>query len=431
MNCDVPAPNVRERLVQDSHHTSGQTALDESDTHLLDLINQVSQLTDKAKVALIRKLIPQLAKTQIQAMLECGLQELADRQSTASVTRQTRLLLKKDYSYQDQGLSQPTQYYVYLRRRKPKLDRYIGTLFYIPQGCALSYFTDAEGRIMFNPPHNVFQLRDSTHPDSVRVVRLICLAPPLPDYTFTKEQPDTPEIYLHLEYLDPITYQPLSQEAYAFPSCMHEGGQLDRYRWDATIAALPEIAAMPPMLAIPPDRQTSVNNPVPIPSPLNTILNEATSLAQTTTQAVASHARPVLQLPTTKPVTLQVAISSDVDKIFKRMRLWVTWSEKAMPQAKWTLVQEGQIYTLMSARLKRRILQFDGDRQTVTLGNTLPVVMKWFHDLSLAVSQAHNQQHYSVAQLKLAHNLVVETNLPPTHPIEFFTSLFGVEFSPH
>lgn len=256
MNPEVPAPGVDERLAQaligresDSANQPlpapalsemNETPEGDLDSHA-DLLDQASCLTVKAKVALIRKLMTQLETDQIQTVLESGLREIGERQQRGATaigeTHNTRLLLKKDYSYQDRGLSEPTQYYVYLRRRKPKLDRYIGTLFYIPQGCTLSYFLDAEGQIVFNSPHNIFQLRDSNNPEIVQIVRLICLQPPPPDYTFTKQQQDTPQIYLHLEYLDPNTHQPIAKQAYPFPVCMYENGPLDRYRWEVSTLA--------------------------------------------------------------------------------------------------------------------------------------------------------------------------------------------------
>lgn len=207
-----------------------------------ELFNQVSHLDTQGKFALSRKLIICLETTQLQELLKFGQQELAERQSShqpsAAIVRQTTLILKKDYSYQKRGLSQPTQYYVYLRRRKPKLDRYIGSLFYVPQGCALSYFPDADGRIVFTPPHNVFILKDFTDPSLQQVVRLICLEPPPADYTFTKQQGDMPGIRLCLEYLDLQSHQPISEASYSFPFCMYEGGKLDRYRWDVSPLSL-------------------------------------------------------------------------------------------------------------------------------------------------------------------------------------------------
>jgi hypothetical protein len=204
-----------------------------------ELLDQVDRLEVKDKIALICHLIAHLETSQIQQLLEFSQQEIATRQEhiqepTSATIRQTALLLKKDYSYQKRGLNKPTQYYVYLRRRKPKLDRYIGTLFYVDQGTTLSYQPDAEGRIIFTPPHNLFILTDIEDATIHQVVRLICLEPPPPDYTFTKQQDDTPEIYLHLEYLDFQSYELISEGTYAFPFCMYGGGALDRYRWNVS-----------------------------------------------------------------------------------------------------------------------------------------------------------------------------------------------------
>lgn len=207
----------------------------------MGLLDEASKLPVNEQISFICQLIAKLETSQIQTLLEFSQQELAARQehSPTPAVRQTTLLLKKDYSYQKRGLNQPTQYYVYLRRRKPKLDRYIGTLFYIDQGAALSYYPDADGRIVFTAPHNLFALTDVTNPSLHQAVRLVCLEPPPPDYTFTKQQDDTPAIQLRLEYLDPESYQLLSEEIYPFPFCMYGGGPLDRYRWNVSPLILP------------------------------------------------------------------------------------------------------------------------------------------------------------------------------------------------
>jgi hypothetical protein len=375
-----------------------------------DLVASLSKLPAKAKAALVRKLITQLETNHIQTILEFGLREIGDRDrhkaGTPAPTHNTRLLLKKDYSYQERGLTEPTQYYVYLRRRKPKLDRYIGALFYIPSGCTLSYFLDAEERIVFNPPHNTFQLRDSTNTTVTQLVRLICLEPPPADYTFSKQQSDTPEIRLRLEYLDIDTYQPQTSQVYPFPSCMHEGGQLDRYRWEVS-AVMPKIA-----IAASSD-QVSQSSVVESPS----------------SKQVTMPTRQVLELPPTKSLTFYLSNHADFEIVLKRMRLWVTWSEKAMPQSRWEIVQENSTYILMNAHFKRRILSFSLDQASLYLENSLPVIVRWFHDLSLAVSQTQSQRQYSDAQLKQAYSLLVEMSLTPKDPFLVLKKLFGIEFS--
>lgn len=408
-------------------------ALEDDLEHQSDLLDLAIQLPAKAKVALIRRLMSQLEPDHIQTVVESGLREIGDRHrkglaASTSVEHNTRLLLKKDYSYQARGLNEPTQYFVYLRRRKPKLDRYIGTLFHVPQGCALSYFLDAEERLIFNPPHNVFQLRDSKNPEIVQVVRLICLEPPPPDYTFAKQQNDMPEIQLHLEYLDLQTYQPIVKQTYPFPTCMYEGGKLDRYRWEVTTATLsPEPS---PRQYAP---QTSVVEPLlqldSMPSALPNFDIPPLDLPES---IAAQSPRRVLELQP-KLLTFYVSDRGDTDAILKRMRLWVTWSEKAMPQSKWEIVQDDGGYTLMNARFKRRILRFSPDLGSVSLEHSLPVLMKWFHDLSLAVSQSQSHRQYSAVQLKLAHSLFIEMRLPmsllQTDPLVALKKLFGVEFS--
>ncbi len=409
-------------------------ALEDNLEHQGDLLDRVIQLPAKAKVALIRRLMSQLEPDHIQTVVESGLREIGDRHrpglaASNSVEHNTRLLLKKDYSYQARGLTEPTQYFVYLRRRKPKLDRYIGTLFHVPQGCALSYFLDAEERLIFNPPHNVFKLRDSKNPEVVQVVRLICLEPPPPDYTFAKQQNDMPEIQLHLEYLDLQTYQPIAKQTYSFPKCMHEGGRLDRYRWQVTTATLSSEPSES-CLYVP---QTSVVEPLPQLDSIPSALPNSDIPPLDLPESIADQApRRVLELQP-KLLTFYVCDREAVDVILKRMRLWVTWSEKAMPQSKWEVVEDNGGYTLMNARFKRRILRFSPDLGAVSLEHSLPVLMKWFHDLSLAVSQSQSRKQYSAAQLKLAHSLFMEMRLPmsllQTDPLVALKKLFGVEFA--
>ena len=441
MSREISPTGVDERIVQATIKsdvetvTEGgfQSALDaeatlEDDLRQADLLDRAVQLPAKAKVALIRRLVSQLEADSIQTVVEFGLREIGDRHrhrvaTSASVEHNTRLLLKKDYSYQARGLNEPTQYFVYLRRRKPKLDRYIGTLFHVPQGCTLSYFLDAEERLIFSPPHNVFQLRDSKNPDIIQVVRLLCLEPPPPDYTFAKQQNDLPEIQLQLEHLDLQTHQPIAKLIYPFPMCMHEGGKLDRYRWEVTTINPVELPVSPQHFS-----QTSVVEPLPITDSVPSPQFNPNSLPLDRSGEVAQPLRRVLDLQP-KPLTFYLSDRGDADAILRRMRLWVAWSEKAMPQSRWEVVQDASGYALINSRFKRRILRFSPNLSAVFLEHSLPVLMKWFHDLSLAVSQAQNQRQYSAVQLKLAHTLFIEMSLPQTDPLVALKKLFGVEFS--
>lgn len=385
------------------------------------LLEQASRLPPREKVSLVQQLLKQLEIKHIQTILEAGIEEIGDRQLPPSPTlHNTRLVLKKDYSYKNQGLTQPTQYYVYLRRRNPKLDRYIGALFYVPKGCALSYFLDGQERIIFNPPHNTFQLQDSTNSAIIQIVRLICLEPPPPEYTFAKQQSDVPAIYLHLEYLDPKTYQPTLRQSYPFPVCMHEGGKLDRYRWNVSpISVTPETDSANAASELP----EAVDALQPEDSPTVTDPTARNFLEKT-----KASPRRVLELPPSKPRVFYLTRSDDRDAVLKRLRLWVTWSERAMPQARWEIAQEGETYVLRNARFQRQILAFSQDSGAVTLEHSLPVLAQWFHDLSLAVSQAPNRQ-YSAAQRKLAGQLFVEMSLPQKDPLKLLQKLFGIPFS--
>jgi hypothetical protein len=399
MDREIPAPGRGERsssrrfdpkaptTIHRSHPTQPDaTAAIPSDlSQHARLFEQAGQLAESAKLALICELMADLNADQIQAILEFG-QQFATRSHSVvdaapAVSRTTRLLLKKDYTYQDRGLSEPTQYYVYLRRCKPKLDRYIGTLFYIPQGCTLAYGRDAEGRILFNPPHNIFQLKDSKNHLKDQVVRLICLEPPPPQYTFTKQQDDVPEIHLRLEYLDPATLQPQAEASYAFPRCMYEGGKLDRYRWEvSTVVRSPE--------------------------------------APSTGQSI----EPQPKLPTF------YLVNDDAAAVLERMQLWASWSEQATPQARCELVQHQAGYTLQNVSSKRRLFSFSPESAAVTLESSLPVLMQWFQNLGLAVSQTQSQK-YSAAQLKLARSLFVDMSLPAESPLVALKKLFGVKFT--
>ncbi len=406
---------------------------------------QVSQLAAPAQLALIQRLLTQLEPPQIQMVIEAGLQTITDHQKrqtavVSTVSPSTRLVLKKDYTYQDRGLTQPTQYYVYLRRCKPKLDRYIGTLFYVPQGCTLSYFLDTDGRIMFNPPHNIFQLRDYDDATNIQMVRLIGLEPPPIDYTFTKQQKDTPAIYLHLEFLDSQTHQPIAQEKLAFPACMHEGGRLDRYRWEvSTVLSTPDAVTSSPDIALA-FLPASPIAPLPTQAHLDRFDQAVAALAEAVQpeikpldsqadQHLAKPARRILELPKAKAPIFYLGDRDNTEIVLKRMRLWAAWSEKAMPQAKWAVIQEGNQHILINAQSQRRILKFSPDQATITLENTLQVLMKWFHDLGLIVSQTQSHRRYSVTQLKLARNLFVDMSLPQSDPVHVLKKLFGVEFT--
>lgn len=451
MSREVPEVDADQRLIETTIKSEVDTANEELLQTVLDsedltlngdrtsesvLLKSAAQLSPKAKIALVRRLISQLEPDHIQSIVEFGLKEIGSRHrhSVASIEHNTRLLLKKDYSYQTRGLNEPTQYFVYLRRRKPKLDRYIGALFHVPQGCALSYFLDTEERLIFDPPRNVFELRDSKNPSLSQIVRLICLEPPPPEYTFDKQQNDIPNIQLHLEYLHPQTYRPLSKQSYAFPKCMYEGGELDRYRWEVKEIELSPELSISPRSPLP----TSVAEPIPAVDAASSTRFDLDTPMLDRTESVAPQFPPeaiptdsqrrVLEVQP-KPLNFCLVNQTDADAILKRMRLWVTWSEKAMPQSKWEILQDAGSYTLMNARFKRRILRFSPDSGLIGLENSLPVVMKWFHDLSLAVSQSQSRRQYSATQLKLAHTLFIEMSLPQTDAAIVLKKLFGVEFS--
>ncbi|HEY9658762.1 MAG TPA: hypothetical protein V6C65_09950 [Allocoleopsis sp.] len=389
------------------------------------VLNQLTQLEANVKIALIGTLMAQLNTEQLQVVLALGQQYLDKyqrRSPSSDANRQTRLLLKKDYTYQERGLSEPTQYYVYLRRRKPKLDRYIGTLFYLPQGCTLSYNLDEEGRVLFQPPNNVFKLQDTNNAAEVQVVRLICLEPPPADYTFTKQQNDHPEIYLRLEYLDPKTYHFLKEESYLFPFCMHERGQLDRYRWDVSLITLP------PALATPQPPTSIESASTELISGAHTSRDPAVQHPSVKVATRSTSTRKIIELPATS-TTYFLSNRADATQILERMRLWVSWSERAMPQARWVITQENMTYTLLNHSFKRHILSFSLDNASITLKTSLPVLMKWFQDLGLAVSQTQNQRQYPAAQLKLAHSLFIEMSLSQHDPLIVLKQLFGVSFS--
>ncbi|MDX2239069.1 MAG: hypothetical protein NW224_00120 [Leptolyngbyaceae cyanobacterium bins.302] len=393
-------------------------------SHPSRVLDLVTELSPQNKMLLLRQLMTQLKPAQVRTIVEFGQQILAEpsiSKAPALTQRETCLILKKDYSYQERGLSEPTQYYVYLRRRKPKLDRYIGTLFYVPQGCTLAYTSDAAGRILFQPPHNVFQLVDSQKTLKPQLIRLAGLEPPPANYTFTKQQSDAPQIHLLVEYLNSSTMEPIAQYSLPFPSCMHERGDLDRYRWDVSV--------VPPSVQLP----TAYEMPDSGLQVVETALRlqpEVSLDAIEEPEPVLPKPLQVLNLPTNpKSSTFYLVNPPEVNQVLERMRLWVAWSEKAIPQSKWAIVQDDKGYTLMNANFKRSILSLSIDQASVSLNSSLPVIIKWFHDLSLAVSQSQNQRRYSFAQLKLAHNLFMEMSLSQTDPLVLLKKLFGLEFS--
>ncbi|PSB63624.1 hypothetical protein C7B61_13135, partial [filamentous cyanobacterium CCP1] len=139
--------------------------------------------------------------------------------------------------------------------------------------------------------------------------------------------------------------------------------------------------------------------------------------------------RRIIELPTTASITCFLADRNDSSRVLDRMRLWVAWSEKAMPQSKWKIVQIETNFILLNANFNRKILSVSLDQAAISLESSLPVLMKWFYDLSLSVSQTQNQRQYSAAQLKLAHRLFAEMSLPQDDPLVVLKTLFGVEFS--
>ncbi|HEY9643341.1 MAG TPA: hypothetical protein V6C57_22825, partial [Coleofasciculaceae cyanobacterium] len=392
---------------------------------------------------------------QAREIIDFAKSELAAREGRVSAIRKppercTRLVLKKDYSFQKLNLAHPTQYFVYLVRRKPKLDRYIGALFYISQGFPLSYFPDADGRIVFTQPNNVFKLVDSQSLQT-QVVRLVSVDPPPPDYTFERGQEDTPEIYLRLDYLNPVTYEPLNSECYPYPNCMYEGGELDRYRWKVEPLVLPlevqtrlqSIPSAQPLSSAPGVEADLVpvvqrRESLSVSSQTAQAITQLTALgdnaAAASTPAVpAATPRPkkfiLTDLPKANTATYYLADPAQGQRVLERLRLYALLSEMATPHAKWIIEQKSDkatVYRLVNSKTKRLIVQFAADDASVTLQNSFPVIMTAFRDLARSASQT--SQRMTREQQTLIHKLHVEMGLPHKNPLEILEKLFGVGF---
>lgn len=422
-----------------------------------ELFDRVTRLDFQTKQTLCQLLLTQLSAEQAQEVIDFGKSELAAREGKVSSTRKppercTRLVLKKDYSFQKLNLAHPTQYFVYLVRRKPKLDRYIGALFYVPGGVPLSYFPDADGRIVFTPPNNIFKLVDSES-SQVQVVRLVAIEPPPSGYTFERGQEDSPEIYLSLDYLDPVSYDLLRSERYHYPTCMYEGGELDRYRWKVELLVLP--------LDLQPRLFSSGAAQLPAASTGTELLSDvqhheslsvSAQTAQTITQltaladngaivsstptppvpAMSSTPRPkkfiLTELPKANTATYYLTEPQQRDEVLERLRLFAAISELAMPHAKWVIEgrSDSGIYRLANSKTKRLIVQFAAHETAVTLQNSFPVIMTAFRDLARSASQA--SQRMTREQQSVMHKLHVEMGLPHKNPLEILEKLFGVTF---
>ncbi len=423
-----------------------------------DLFDRVARLDSQTKQTLCQLLLTQLSAEQTQEVIDFGKSDLAAREGKVSIARKppercTRLVLKKDYSFQKLNLAHPTQYFVYLVRRKPKLDRYIGALFYIPGGVPLSYFPDADGRIVFTPPNNIFRLVDSES-SQVQVVRLVAIEPPPSSYTFERGQEDIPEISLSIDYLDPVSYDLLRSERYHYPTCMYEGGELDRYRWKVELLVLSldlqarlsasSGAVQPPAIPVETELLSGVQHreSLSVSSQTAQTITQLTALADNAAIASSPPALPVpamsstprpkkfilTELPKANTATYYLAESQQSDKVLERLRLFAAISELAMPHAKWVIEgrSDGGIYRLTNSKTKRLIVQYASHETAVTLQNSFPVIMTAFRDLARSASQT--SQRMTREQQSLMHKLHVEMGLPHKNPLEILEKLFGVTF---
>ncbi|MBI4783774.1 MAG: hypothetical protein HY785_21030 [Oscillatoriophycideae cyanobacterium NC_groundwater_1537_Pr4_S-0.65um_50_18] len=448
-----------------SNPESDSTALKQlsPEAHALrhsELFEMALRLDPQAKQSLCQLLLTQLSAEQTREVIDFSRSELAAREGKGSLTRKpaercTRLVLKKDYSFQKLNLAHPTQYFVYLVRRKPKLDRYIGALFYVPSGVSLSYFPDAEGRIVFTPPHNVFKLVDSESAQT-QVVRLASIEPPPAEYTFERGQEDVPEIYLCLDYLDPVTYEWVRSERYHYPTCMYEGGKLDRYRWKVEPLELP-VEIQTRLQSLPAISEQTLSLPVEETGLLSgvqrreslsvssetahtitqlTALADSAAIAPATqapaTPAVSATPRPkkfiLTELPKANTATYYLADPQQSVVVLERLRIFAALSELAMPHAKWVVEERSDtaIHRLVNSKTKRLIVQFSTDETAVMLQNSFPVIMTAFRDLARSASQT--SQRMTREQQSLTHKLHVEMGLPHKNPLEILEKLFGVTF---
>lgn len=426
----------------------------------LELFDLASRLDARTKQALCQLLLTQLNTDQVREAVDFGKSELATREGKISSRkpqeRCTRLVLKKDYSFQKLNLADPTQYFVYLVRRKPKLDRYIGTLFYIPEGFPLSYFPDAEGRIVFTAPNNLFKLSDSQSAQS-QVVRLVSIDPPPPEYTFEKGQEDVPELYLRLDYLNPVTYELKASERYPYPACMYEGGKLDRYRWSvAPLVLSPDAQSKLQAMSLESGQSgqalqidqtellpaTQRRESLSVSSQTSQTITQLTELADH--RAIAASPAPAPGSPSPRPKKF---ILTDLPKantatyylfnpeqgkaVLERLWLYAALSELAIPQAKWVIEQNPDrqtVYQLVNSKSKRLIVQFSLEDSAITLQNSFPVITTGFRDLARSASQMQNDPRITREQRTFMHKLHVEMGLPQQNPLEILEKLFGVKF---
>jgi hypothetical protein len=129
--------------------------------------------------------------------------------------------------------------YVYVLRRRDGVQRCLGAL--LPVEHDYQYRLPEAGGIVFSQ-HEQFRLTHKSDPQQVKLIRLLRLDPPPPDYDFEDDQPLNLQVGLHFESLNPFTYQPQSVHQVDFPDCL-KTGIFRKKDWHFEAIALPPSAA--------------------------------------------------------------------------------------------------------------------------------------------------------------------------------------------
>jgi hypothetical protein len=388
-----------------------------------DLLDLSGRLHPRQKVSLIKSWITQLPSRELEALQKMIANEEQDRLKregeaiSPSTVRGHRLKIKKDYGFRRLELTLPQQYFVSIGQRyKIHNDIYLGVLFFVREGYTLNYVVSKQGAIQFNPQTNVFRL-ESTIDRRQKFVRLLLLTPPPPEYDVKQIEPATymqVPCFLHVEILN-ASLEVVERERYQFPACMFRQDAFDRDYWNIVTVISPENV---------PGGSPGTNLDLSVAA-------SATTAALTT--ALANNPRVILHSKMS-PTAFTITNKAKVSLLTSFLRHLVSLSQKAFPEAPWSLDLHDLNYRLLHSS-KKLIVEIKVNSQEVILGETaLSVLSEWCRSLGVEVSQNVYRTHYSDRDKTVARNLMLEFSATVTDPMvflhKFFFSVKGVQFKP-
>ncbi|MEP0914344.1 hypothetical protein NDI45_25900 [Leptolyngbya sp. GB1-A1] len=387
-----------------------------------DLLDLAGSLHPRQKVSLIRHLITRLPSHELEVLQKIIKNEENERaqveqQGVSQIkTPVHRIKVKKDYSFRELDLPYPQQYFISISAKyKIHGDIYLGVLFFVESGYALDYVPSKLGTIQFNPETSIFRL-ESSESHQHKIIRLIMLTPPPPDYDVMKIKPEIYKqvpCFLHVEILDD-NLQIVEREQYQFPACMFLREVFDRDYWDV----------------VTPIHLSGVTSHSDSASAASQDNSRSSGFSQT----VPPRSLRVICQPKMQPnsPTFIIVNQAKISLMTSFLRQLAVLSQKAFPHSPWRFNLRDLNYRLLHSSKKIIVEVRVNDREVLIGEMPLNILSDWCRDLGVQISQNANSTRYTERDKEIARNLMIEFSASISDPLtfleKFFYSIKSVQF---